>query len=166
MHEHMQNLCDTLDYVYRDLAKVNRQVRDAGGELNPSNMEYIDKLTHTIKSLETTKAMKEASEDQGRGEYGARGDRGGYGMRYPGGYYPGSMYPVGGYRDGYADGGMRDGYGMRGGYRDGYGRNQDRDAAGRYADDMGMRDKLRTMMANTRDENTRQEIQRMMDTMA
>lgn len=99
-------------------------------------------------------------------DYSQDGDRGGYGMRYPGGYYPGSMYPVGGYRDGYADGGMRDGYGMRGGYRDGYGRNQDRDAAGRYADDMGMRDKLRTMMANTRDENTRQEIQRMMDTMA
>ncbi len=166
MHEHMQNLCDSLEYAYRDLAKVNRQVRDAGGELNPSNVEYIDKLTHTIKSLETTKAMKEASEDQERGGYGARGDRGGYGLRYPGGYYPGSMYPVGGYRDGYADGGMRDGYGMRGGYRDGYGRNQDRDAAGRYADDMGMREKLRTMMANTRDENTRQEIQRMMDTMA
>lgn len=162
MHEHMQSLCDSLEYAYRDLAKVNRQIRDAGGELNPSNVEYIDKLTHTIKSLETTKAMKEASEDQERGEYGARGDRGGYGLRYPGGYYPGSMYPVGGYRDGYADGGMRDGYGMRGGY----GRNQDRDAAGRYADDMGMRDKLRTMMANTRDENTRQEIQRMMDTMA
>ena len=44
MHEHMQNLCDSLEYAYRDLAKVNRQIRDAGGELNPSNVEYIDKL--------------------------------------------------------------------------------------------------------------------------
>ena len=150
MHEHMQNLCDSLDYAYRDLAKVNQQIRNAGGDLNQSNMEYLDKLTHTIKSLETTKAMKEAAEED---------ERGGYGMRRM--YYPGSMYPVGGYRD---DGMPRD-Y-RDGGYRDGYGRDRDRDSMGRFADGQNMREKLRTMMANTRDENTRMELQRMMDSMA
>lgn len=161
MHEHMQSLCDSLEYAYRDLAKVNQQIRNNNTDLNPSHVEYLDRLTHTIKSLETTKAMKEAAEGGERGDYG---DRGGYGMRrmpYQGGYYPGSMYPVGGYRDGYAEGGYRDG-GMRGSY----GRNTDRDAAGRYADDANMRDKLREMMANTRDERTRQDLQRMMDSMA
>lgn len=159
MHEHMQNICDSLDYAYRDLAKVNQQIRNNGGDLNQSNMEYLDKLTHTIKSLETTKAMKEAAEEDERGGYGMRGDRGGYGMRRM--YYPGSMYPVGGYRD---DGMPRD-Y-RDGGYRDGYGRDRDRDSMGRFADGQNMRDKLRAMMANTRDENTRMELQRMMDSMA
>ena len=145
MHEDMKNLCDSLDFVYDDLAKVNQQIRNNNGTLNRDHVEYLDKLTHTIKSLETTKAMKQAAEDE---------ERGGYGMRRM--YYPGSMYPVGGYRD---DGMPRD-------YRDGYGRNQDRDSRGRYADDQQMRDKLRTMMASTRDENTRMELQRMMDSMA
>ena len=148
MHEDMKNLCDSLDFVYDDLAKVNQQIRSNNGALNRDHVEYLDKLTHTIKSLETTKAMKQAAEDEERGGYG------GYGMRRM--YYPGSMYPVGGYRD---DGMPRD-------YRDGYGRNQDRDSRGRYADDQQMRDKLRTMMASTRDENTRMELQRMMDSMA
>ena len=148
MHEDMKNLCDSLDFVYDDLAKVNQQIRSNNGALNRDHVEYLDKLTHTIKSLETTKAMKQAAEDEERGGYG------GYGMRRV--YYPGSMYPVGGYRD---DGMPRD-------YRDGYGRNQDRDSRGRYADDQQMRDKLRTMMASTRDENTRMELQRMMDSMA
>lgn len=169
MHEHMQSLCDSLDYAYRDLAKVNQQIRNNGGELTPSNVEYVDRLTHTIKSLETTKAMKQAAEEDERGGYGARGDRGGYGMTrmggYPGGYYPGSMYPVGGYRDGYPEGDYRNS-GMRGEMRGGYGRNMDRDSQGRYAEDAGMREKLRDMMANTRDERTRQELQRMMDGMA
>jgi hypothetical protein len=162
MHdEHMQSLCDSLEFAYRDLAKVNQQIRNAGGDISPSSNEYMDRLTHTIKSLETTKAMK-AAEDE-------RGDRGGYGMTrmggYPGRYYPGSMYPVGGYRDGYPEGGYRDGD-MRGEYRDGYGRNMDRDSQGRYADVAGMREKLRDMMANTRDERTRQDLQRMVDSMA
>ena len=148
MHEDMKNLCDSLEFVYDDLAKVNQQIRSNNGTLNRDHVEYLDKLTHTIKSLETTKAMKQAAEDEERGGYG------GYGMRRV--YYPGSMYPVGGYRD---DGMPRD-------YRDGYGRNQDRDSRGRYADDQQMRDKLRTMMASTRDENTRMELQRMMDSMA
>lgn len=157
----MQNLCDTLEYTYRDLAKVNQQIRGNNGELSPTHVEYIDRLTHAIKSLETTKAMKEAAEEHERGDYSARG---GYGMtrgRWPAVYYPGSMYPVGGYRDGYP----YDGY-QRGDYRDGYGRNTDRDASGRYADDANMREKLREMMANTRDERTRQDLQRMMDSMA
>lgn len=153
MHEDMKNLCDSLDFAYDDLAKVNQQIRSNNGALNRDHVEYLDKLTHTIKSLETTKAMKQAAEDE-------RGDQGGYGMTrmggYPGRYYPGSMYPVGGYRE---DGMPRD-------YRDGYVRNQDRDSRGRYADDQQMRDKLRTMMASTRDENTRMELQRMMDSMA
>lgn len=148
MHEDMKNLCDSLDFVYDDLAKVNQQIRSNNGALNRDHVEYLDKLTHTIKSLETTKAMKQAAEDEERGGYG------GYGLRRM--YYPGSMYPVGGYRD---DGMPRD-------YRDGYSRNQDRDSRGRYADDQQMRDKLRTMMASTRDENTRMELQRMMDSMA
>ena len=154
MHdEHMQSLCDSLEFAYRDLAKVNQQIRNAGGDISPSSNEYMERLTHTIKSLETTKAMKQAAENEERGGYG------GYGMRRM--YYPGSMYPVGSYRD---DGMPRD-Y-RDGGYRDGYERDRDRDSMGRFADGQNMRDKLRTMMASTRDENTRMELQRMMDSMA
>lgn len=159
MNEHIQNICDSLDYAYRDLAKVNQQIRNNGENLNQASMEYLDKLSHAIKSLETTKAMKEAAEENERGGYGMRGDRGGYGMRRM--YYPPSTYPVGGYRDDGMPMDYRDG-----GYHDGYGRDRDRDSMGRFADGQNMRDKLRAMMANTRDENTRMELQRMMDSMA
>lgn len=161
MHEHMRDVCDALEYSYRDLGMVNNQLRDNSGQFDPARMNYFNQLTHAIKSLETTKAMLEAKEAEERGEYGARrryGDQG-YGLRMP--YSP--MYN-GGYFEG---GGYGEDYGRgerRGENRDGYGRNQNRDGRGRYADD-GMREKLRTMMANTRDENTRMELQRMMDNM-
>lgn len=153
MHNHLNEVCDALEYSYRDLAQVNGQLRDNSGQFDPSRMNYFNQLTHSIKSLETTKAMLEAKEEQERGEYGERGR---YGWRMP---YP--PYYRGGYYEGGNGGGFGDDY-SRGGRGGGYGRNQDRDGRGRYADD-GMREKLRTMMANTRDENTRMELQRMMD---
>lgn len=158
MNEHLREICDSLEFSYRDLAEVNGQLRNNSGQFDPSRMDYFNNLTHSIKSLETTKAMLEAKEDAERGEYGARrryGDQGQYGWRMP---YP----PI--YRGGYYEGGgYGDDYG-RERERGGYGRNQDRDSRGRYADE-GTREKLRTMMANTRDENTRMELQRLMDSM-
>lgn len=154
MHDHLNEVCDALEYSYRDLAQVNGQLRENSGQFDPSRMNYFNQLTHSIKSLETTKAMLEATEERERGDYGERGsygERGRYGWRMP---YP----PY--YRSGYDE---AEDYG-RGGRGGSYGRNQDRDSRGRYADD-GMREKLRTMMANTRDENTRMELQRMMDSM-
>ena len=163
MHEkHLQEICDSLEYSYKDLAEVNNQLRGNGGQFDPAKMSYFNQLTHAIKSLETTKAMLDAKEAEERGEYGARrrySDQGQYGWRMP---YP--PFYRGGYYDG---GGYGDDYGRerRGENRDSYGRNQDRDSRGRYSDDAGMREKLRTMMANTRDENTRMELQRMMESM-
>ena len=164
MHEHMREVCDALDYSYRDLGEVNNQLRNNNGQFDPARMNYFNQLTHAIKSLETTKAMLEAKEEEERGEYGARrryGDQGQYGWRMP---YPpiyrGGYYEGGGYGEDYGRGERRGE--SRSENRDGYGRNQDRDSRGRYADE-GMREKLRTMMANTRDENTRMELQRMMD---
>lgn len=148
MHEHLREICDGLEFAYRDLSAANNQLRENGGQFDPARMSYYNQLTHAIKSLETTKAMLEAKDAEEHGDYGDRG-RYGHGWRMP--------YPAY-YRGGYGDG---DGYDRPMG---GYSRNQDRDGRGRYADD-GMREKLRAMMASTRDEGTRMELQRMMDAM-
>ena len=128
MHENMRDVCDALEYSYRDLGMVNDQLRDNSGQFDPARMNYFNQLTHAIKSLETTKAMLEAKEAEERGEYGARrryGDQGQgqYGWRMP---YP----PM--WRGGYYEGGdYGDDYGRgqnRAENRAGYGRNQDRDS--------------------------------------
>ena len=61
----MYDMCDTLS---RELSAVNDKVRKSGGKLSGSDLDYVDKLTHAIKSIKTTIAMVEA-EDTGSGTY-------------------------------------------------------------------------------------------------
>ena len=83
----LYDLCDT---VSRELETANDKINHSGGELSAGDLEYLDKLTHTMKSLKTTIAMIEA-EDKHSGDYYGRGgsyarsgrsNRGSYGRGY------------------------------------------------------------------------------------
>lgn len=83
MHDTMEELYDLCETLEKDLAKTNDKLRMAGGELSGSDLEYVDKLTHSIKSIKTTMAMIEADDGfsrEGGGSY-AGGNRGGGGGR-------------------------------------------------------------------------------------
>lgn len=76
------------DMLCEELYKVQKKVSANGGELSAAELEVIDKLTHSIKSIDTIIAMKEshfenddddddgysrgASYNNGNGSYSAR----------------------------------------------------------------------------------------------
>ena len=130
----LHELCETLS---REIGEANEKIRSAGGKLSAGDLEYVDKLTHALKSVKATIAMMEEE---------------GYS-----GYYP----YMGSYENGNMGGSNRGSY--RGPYRGSYTR---RDSRGRYSSergysrDGGMVEDLRELMQDAPDERTRQEFQR------
>lgn len=78
MVDELYELCE---YVTKEIEEANDKIRSADGKLSAGDVDYIDKLTHTLKSIKTTIAMLE-NED---GEYSHRGD--GYARNYRGNSY-------------------------------------------------------------------------------
>lgn len=165
----LHEMCETLG---RALKKANEKIRSSGGELSASDMDYVNKLSHALKSIVTTAAMKEAEMEDGesygyRGESYARGGgRGGRGGSYRGGSYDGGSYDGGSYEGGSYDGDS---------YARGRGRNARRDSQGRYSREGYSRnysregysnhgemvDELRELMEQAPDEQTRKEMERL-----
>ena len=167
IYEELYTLCETIE---KDLAKTNEKLRKTGGEMSGSDLEYVDKLTHTLKSIKTVMAM---AEDEGEEGYSRRG----------GSYYEAGQ--GGGGRGG--QGGGSSSYYREGGqggssYARGRGRNARRDSRGRYAYDGGggysreggysrdegredMIEQLREIMQDAPDQQSRQEIQRLIQKM-
>ena len=164
----LHEMCDTLG---RALKKANEKIRSSGGELSASDMDYVNKLAHALKSVVTTEAMKEAEMEDGesygyRGESNARGGRGGRGGSYRGSSYDGGSYEDSSYDEGSYDGSS---------YARGRGRNARRDSMGRYSRDSYSReysregysnhgemvDELRELMEKAPDEQTRKEMERL-----
>lgn len=160
----LYELCET---IKEEIGEANEKIKKAGGKLSGSDVEYIDKLTHSLKSIKAVMAMME---DEGEDEYSgasyARGGRGGNrdGRSYRGGSYRGSSYD-----DGMMTGGEGGSYA-----RDGRGRgsNARRDSMGRYSSRMDgysrhgdVVESLRDVMEEAPDERTRQEIQRLIEKM-
>lgn len=168
MHEIMDELYELCETVEKDLAKTNDKLRKAGGEMTGADMEYVDKLTHSLKSIKATMAMIEG-EDGYSGEGGMSGNmggsyaRGGRGGNRGGGGQGGGRSSRGGSYEGgsYARGGGR-----------GRGRNARRDSMGRYSREGGysrdaeeMVEQLRDMMEDAPDEQTRMDIERLVQKM-
>jgi len=98
MYELKEMLCD-------ELAKITKK-----GELSAGSLDAVDKLTHSIKSIDTIIAMDEYSEDDGMSYEDSRGgNRGGNrGRSYARGRNRDSMGRYtrdGSYRGSYARGG-------------------------------------------------------------
>ena len=153
----LYKMCETLG---ESLKEANEKIRNAGGKLSAGDMQYVDQLTHAIKSIKTTIAMMEAEDEGGSYDDGGSYRRGGYSR----GYGPNrGSYDGGSYEGGSYEGGS---------YARGRGRNARRDSMGRYSnrsysregysrDGGDMAEELRGLMEQAPDEQIRQEMQRL-----
>lgn len=132
--DYLKDLHEMCEVLSRELGEANEKVRKNGGKLSGSDLEYIDRLTHAIKSIKTTIAMTEAE------------DGGSYADGMQGGSY--GMYPHWNYGGSYARG--------RNARRDSMGRYSSRG----YSMDDEMISELRDLMQNAPDERTRKEFER------
>ena len=72
----LHEMCDTLSH---ELKEANEKISNGGGKLSGSDLDYVDKLTHALKSIKTTIAMMEAESGTSgydgtyTGTYGRRG---------------------------------------------------------------------------------------------
>ena len=130
----LHEMCETLS---RELGEANEKVRQGGGKLSGSDLDYVDKLTHALKSIKTTIAMIEAED----------------GGSYADGSY--HMYP---HWNAYTDGSYARGRG-RNARRDSMGRYSSRG----YSRDDNMVSELRELMEEAPDEKTRQEFKRFIE---
>lgn len=125
--EDLHELCET---IFREIGEANEKIRKAGGKLSAGDVDYINKLSHTLKSLKTTIAMMEAED----GESGR--------------YMPYGMYGNNSYNGGYNGNSYRRG-------RDSMGRYTSRRG---YSYDDGMIEELRSLMESAPDERTKSEF--------
>lgn len=148
----LREMCETLGRTIKD---ANEKIRVAGGKLTVGDADFVNKLTHALKSVKATMAMIEA-EEMGEDDYSERG------YSRDGGSYRGRYSMDGGSYRGYDDGGS---------YARGRGRNARRDSMGRYSNRGYSRDgysghdemveELRELMQDAPDEQTRKELQGM-----
>lgn len=144
----LDTLYDICDVVTQKLDRYNEKLSKNGGEMSASDLEIIDKLTHTLKSVKTTIAMIEA-EDKG----------------YSGTYWDGKQY----YDGQQSMEGMSNRQSNRGqsGAR-GRGSRAKRDSMGRYSRDgysredakEDMMNDLYELMENAPDDHTRKKLER------
>ena len=134
----LDTLYDICDVVTQKLDRYNEKLSKNGGEMSASDLEIIDKLTHTLKSVKTTIAMIEAEE-----------------KGYSGTYWDGKQY--------YDGQGSRNQSGARG-----RGSRAKRDSMGRYSRDgysredakEDMMNDLYELMENAPDDHTRKKLER------
>lgn len=138
MHELYDDLKEMCDTLTRELGKTNNKM-SSGGNISAGDMEYIDKLTHALKSVKTTMAMMDS-------EYSNRGSYANYMNRSYDGSYEGMSNARGRGRNA-----RRDSMGRYSSER-GYSRNE-------------MVDTLEDLMESAPDDRTRQEFQRFISKM-
>lgn len=186
--DYINDLYEMSETLGRALKEANEKIRSSGGKLSTSDMDYVNKLSHALKSLITTAAMQEAEMEDGesydgggsyRGESYARGGRGGSGR---GGSYArggrggrgGSYYSRegGSYDDSYEGGSYARGRGQNarrdsmGRYsREGYSRDGGYSREDGYSNHNEMVDELKELMANAPDERTRREMAKLIQKM-
>jgi hypothetical protein len=126
MYDELKHICEILE---NELANVNKKLDKSEGVLSGDDISYIDKLTHSIKSVKTTIAMMEAEDGGDSGRY----------MPHSYGLY-GTPHSYG---DSYRRG------------RDSMGRYTSRRG---YSYDDGMIEELRSLMESAPDERTKSEF--------
>jgi len=153
--EHLDELYETCEYLERDLAEMNKKIAASGGKLNTDTLKYLEMLTHSIKSVETTISMAEAKMNG----YSDRRDNRSYdGRSYDGNFYDGMSM------DGNSYGGNS--------YTRGRVSNAKHSNIGHYSPERGysrddakkdMMKQLSDIMQNAPDERTRSELANFMN---
>lgn len=133
----------------KDLKKTNEKLRMAGGELSGPDMEYVDKLTHAIKSVKSSIAMIEC-EDGGYSQAGNWEARGHFGDQYA---------QRGGYNDGGNSYANRGEHWVRGHYSNANGMRGDGHS---YAGGRSKMMEYLEMALDSADERDREDIRRFM----
>lgn len=136
----MDALYDLKKMLCEELEKYGKK-----GDINPQELERIDKVAHAAKNIGKLIEMYEEEEDEYSGRSYPRGGRSYRGERYMDGSYEGRSYA----------------------------RDQRRDGRGRYSRNMSYEDgkadfyeKMEDLMRDAPDDHTRQEIQRLMSRMS
>lgn len=141
-------------YELREMLSSELDKISHKGELTPSLLDMVDKLTHSIKSIDTICAMEEAYGDdyddysyeggssyaRGRGRNARRDSMGRYSREGGNSYRGGNSYA----------------YANRNGYRRGYSRDEGTEA---------VKMQLQELMGTTTNPNVRMAIQKAMDEM-
>ena len=145
LYDELEELCHV---VKRKISEANEKMRMSNGDLSGGDVEYIDKLTHTLKSIKTTMAMIDAEENgySHDGYYNGSAN-----MNRSGRYFPGHGYS----------------------YARGRGSNARRDSMGRYSrngysmdsGNVEIVEQLREIMQDAPDDRTRQEFQKFISKM-
>lgn len=60
-----EDLAELCDMTGKGIREATEKIERAGGKISPSDVEFIDKLTHIMKSIKTTMAMMDAEDDYG-----------------------------------------------------------------------------------------------------
>ncbi len=149
-----KELCELKDTIANEITQANKEIKKSGGDLNSGDIEMIDKLAHSMKSLVTTCAMLEAEENG----YSERN------MPYYGGGYSRRERREGGYsrEDGYSRE-NRNGGGSYGSYARNENRYSREGRNGGYSRAMDWMEHLQMMMDEAPDDETRMDIKRMME---
>jgi len=66
----LHELCETIS---KEIGDANDKIRNAGGKLTAGDVDYIDKLTHTLKSVKATIAMMEDEDGYSNATYPMNG---------------------------------------------------------------------------------------------
>lgn len=144
MEKKLNTLYELCDMVYHDIDSANEKIKMSGGELSQGDVEYLQKLTSTMKNIKMTIAMIEDEEE-------------GYSGRY---YYDGMSMERGGGRSNARGGG---GGGGRSNARGGGRSNARGGSYGRYTRDDAREDfieEVEELMEKAPDEQTRRKFER------
>lgn len=140
----LEELCEKIS---DEISDANKKLNNNGGGMSAGDVEYIDKLTHIMKSIKTILAMSEYDDySQASYESYARGGRGGSSNR-------------GGSYESY-EGGMSNARGR--------GRSARRDGRGRYSSEYSrgkeeLTEQLYELMEQAPDERTRKEFEKFIE---
>ncbi|MBP5361927.1 MAG: hypothetical protein J6Y71_02705 [Ruminococcus sp.] len=165
MNREIDTLYELCETISMELESCNEKIRQANGKLSPGDIDYLDKLTHTMKSLKAVIGMLEA-QDSG----------------YSGHFWDGRYYFDGGSSmEGSSNRGSYEGASGRGSYEGGSsnrgsygrGRNANRDRMGRYAErgysradaEEDFRTEIEELMNKAPDEQSRKKLEKLMQEM-
>lgn len=164
MDRKLETLYDLCETVSKELETANEKIKTAGGEVSGGDIEFLDRLTHIMKSLKTTIAMMESEmfEEGNSGYY--------YGGRY---FYDNDMSMEGGRGGSYARGGRSNARGGsyarggRGGRSNARGGSYARGGRGYSRDDAreDFIEEIEELMEKAPDEKTRMKFERMLEEM-
>lgn len=141
--DYMQELYELCDTITNEIAEANEKIKAAGGKLTAGDLDYIDKLTHSLKSIKGVEHMEDSgysSRPYMEGSFRGNSREGG---SYRGGSYRGGSYRGGSYARGRSNAG-------RGG-------------SSRYSGDDGMVEELQELMQDAPNDAVRRDIQRLIE---